>query len=142
MVTFVPQFVSPACRGWDLEAAAEAERRGLDYKTMASREQLSDWVAEHPMPTATVTDVADHVEHVRNVAGIDHVGIGGDYDGVGSLPAGLEDVSGYPVLFAELLDRGWSADELGKLANRNILRVLRAAEDIAADAVTRTATSA
>ncbi|HET9898376.1 MAG TPA: dipeptidase [Streptosporangiaceae bacterium] len=140
MVTFVPQFVSPACYEWDLAAAVEAERRGLDYKAWTSREQLRDWAAEHPMPVATVGEVADHVEHVRNVAGIDHVGIGGDYDGVSSLPAGLDDVSSYPVLFAELLDRGWSADDLGKLASKNILRVLRAAEEAAS--VRRTAISA
>jgi membrane dipeptidase len=148
MVTFVPQFVSQACRDWDLAQGAEAQRRGLDYKSMASREELKDWAAEHPMPIAMYTEVADHVEHVRNVAGIDHVGIGGDYDGVGSLPVGLDDVTGYPVLFAELLDRGWSAEDLGKLANRNILRVMRDAQDAATEAVpsaesaTRTVTSA
>ncbi len=90
MVTFVPQFVSAACQEWDQTAADEAKRRGLDYKNMASRAELSDWVAEHPMPTATLNDVADHVEHVRNVAGIDHVGIGGDYDGTGELPGGAK----------------------------------------------------
>lgn len=140
MVTFVPQFVSRACREWDLAAQAEADRRGLDYKSMASREQLEDWVTANPMPTASYTEVADHVDHVRNVAGVDHVGIGGDYDGVGSLPFGLADVTGYPVLFAELLDRGWDAADLGKLASRNILRVLRDAGDAATEPVTRTAT--
>src|SRR5215467_5094129 len=108
MVTFVPQFVSSACRDWELAAAAEAERRGLDYRTIESRAELDDWVQANPMPTATVSDVADHADHVRAVAGIDHVGIGGDFDGTEELPDGLGDVSCYPVLFAELADRGWS----------------------------------
>lgn len=133
MVTFVPQFVSAACREWDLAAAAEADRRGIDYRTIPDRTQLADWVEEHPMPAATLHDVADHVDHVRAVAGLDHVGIGGDFDGTTHLPAGLADVSSYPALFAELLDRGWSTADCGKLACGNILRVLRAAAD-AADA--------
>jgi membrane dipeptidase len=131
MVTFVPFFISAACREWELASAAEAERRGLDFRNIEGREQLNDWVAAHPMPVATVSDVADHVDHVRSVTGIDHVGIGGDFDGVGQLPAGLGDVSGYPVLFAELLDRGWTQADCGKLASGNILRVLRDATDAA-----------
>ncbi|MGA6164817.1 dipeptidase [Amycolatopsis magusensis] len=78
-----------------------------------------------------IEDVVEHLEHAREVAGIDHIGVGGDYDGVKSLPAGLEDVSKYPVLFGALLDRGWSEDDLTKLAGRNVLRVLRGAEDVA-----------
>jgi membrane dipeptidase len=134
MVTFVPQFVSAACREWDLAAAAEAERRGIDYRTVSERAQLDDWAQQHPMPTATVSDVADHVDRVRAVAGLDHVGIGGDFDGTSQLPVGLTDVSCYPALFAELLDRGWSATDLGKLACGNILRVLRDAADAAVKA--------
>jgi membrane dipeptidase len=131
MVTFVPFFVSAACREWELASAAEAQRRGLDFRDIEGREQLNDWVAAHPMPVATVSDVADHVDHVRSVTGIDHVGLGGDFDGVGQLPAGLDDVSGYPVLFAELLARGWTQTDCGKLASGNILRVLRDATDAA-----------
>src|SRR5215475_837733 len=116
MVTFVPQFVSAACRDWDLAAAAEAERRGIDYRNFSSRAELDDWVQANPMPSATITDVADHIEHIREVAGIDHVGIGGDFDGTSELPDGLSDVSCYPALFAELLGRGWSQAECGKLA--------------------------
>ena len=124
MATFVPQFVSAACRDWDLAAAAEAERRGIDYRTIESRAELDDWVSANPMPAATVADVADHVEHIRDVAGIDHVGIGGDFDGTSELPDGLGDVSCYPALFAELIDRGWSRPDSAKLASGNILRVL------------------
>jgi membrane dipeptidase len=131
MVTFVPAFVSAACRGWDLAAAAEAERRGLDYRNIESRSELADWAQANPMPVATISDVADHAEHVREVAGSDHVGIGGDFDGTGELPAGLTDVSCYPALFAELLDRGWNEADCGKLASGNILRVLRDAEAVA-----------
>jgi membrane dipeptidase len=135
MVTFVPSFVSAACREWELAAAAEASRRGLEYRDLASRDALDDWVAAHPMPRASVTDVADHVEHVRAVAGIDHVGVGGDYDGTRELPVGLADVSGYPTLFAELLDRGWNPEECGKLASGNALRVLRDAQAAASGSV-------
>lgn len=128
MVTFVPAFVSAACLEWDLAAAAEARRRGLDYRNLSSRAELDDWVTANPEPVATIADVADHVEHVREVAGVDHVGLGGDFDGTGTLPAGLDDVSCYPGLFAELLERGWSEQDCGKLASGNILRVLRDAE--------------
>jgi len=142
MVTFVPAFVSAACREWDLRAEAEAGRRGLDYWNFASRTELADWVAVNPAPAATVGDVADHIEHVRAVAGPDHVGIGADFDGTGELPAGLQDVSCYPALFAELLDRGWSAADCGKLACGNMLRVLRDAEAASAEAASAEAASA
>jgi len=132
MATFVPMFVSSACRSWELDAMAEAERRGIDYRNIASRDELDDWVRVHPMPRATISDVADHVEHIRQVAGPDHVGIGGDFDGTSELPDGLDDVSCYPALFAELLGRGWSQAECGKLASGNIVRVLRDAVDAAA----------
>lgn len=131
MVTFVPQFVSTACLEWDLAAKAEAQRRGLDYRSFAERARLADWAEQHPMPAATLRDVADHVDHVRAVAGLEHVGIGGDFDGTTELPVGLTDVSCYPALFAELLDRGWSQADLGLLACGNILRVLRDATDAA-----------
>jgi len=125
----VPAFVSSACLDWDKEAAAEAERRGIDYRNIASRAELEDWARANPMPAATIADVADHIEHVRKVAGLDHVGIGGDFDGTSELPLGLEEVSCYPALFAELMDRGWTAADCGKLANGNILRVLRESVD-------------
>ncbi|HXP19157.1 MAG TPA: dipeptidase [Streptosporangiaceae bacterium] len=132
MVTFVPFFVSTPCREWELEAMAEAARRGLDYRDLSSRDELDDWAAANQPPSATLSDVADHIEHVRAVAGVDHVGIGGDFDGVGELPTGLHDVSCYPALLAEMLDRGWTEADCGKLTSGNVLRVLRAAEDAAA----------
>jgi membrane dipeptidase len=132
MITFVPAFVSPACREWELELAAEMERRGLDYRDISSRKQLKqEWLASHPRPAATVQDVVAHAMHVRDVAGIDHIGVGGDYDGVDQLPEGLEDVSRYPVLVAALLEAGWSEEDCGKLANANLVRVLRDAETAA-----------
>ncbi len=123
MVTFVPPFVSTLSYEWYLEALAEAERRGIEFRPW-EEDQLSDWTKAHPMPEATIADVADHADHIREVAGIDHIGIGGDYDGTTSLPVGLSDVSGYPALFAELSDRGWTEADLGKLASGNIIRVL------------------
>jgi len=91
-------------------------------------DQFAAWLAAHPRPTATVAQVADHVEHARDVAGVDHIGLGGDFDGTDALPAGLEDVSGYPRLLAELSDRGWSEPELEALTGHNMLRVLRESE--------------
>jgi membrane dipeptidase len=132
MVTFVPAFVSQACRDWERGFAEEMNRRGLDYRDIASRQQIRDeWTARHPRPLATLTDVADHVDHVRAVAGVDHVGLGGDYDGVDQLPEGLQDVSCYPALIAELTGRGWSEGDLARLTGGNILRVLRDAETAA-----------
>jgi membrane dipeptidase len=86
---------------------------------------------EQPVPASSVTDVADHVDHIRRVAGIDHVGVGSDFDGSPGMPKGLEDVSCYPALFAELAARGYSDEDLAKVAGRNVLRVMRAAEAVA-----------
>ncbi len=131
MVTFVPAFVSQACRDWDRLAVAEAARRGIDYRSLSGPAELGDWVGANPMPVATIADVADHVDHVRNVAGIDHVGIGGDFDGTSELPEGLGDTSCYPALFAELISRGWDESDCARLASGNILRVLHAADSAA-----------
>src|SRR5581483_5231994 len=89
------------------------------------------YFTDHPLPRATVAQVADHVEHARRVAGVGHIGIGGDYDGNEEWPVGLEDVSGYPRLFAELVRRGWSDADLARLAGGNLLRALRRAEAVA-----------
>jgi membrane dipeptidase len=125
MVTFVPAFVSQECADWRQEVQDEATRRGLDQRTIAAVDSLAaDRAAAHPQPRATLSQVADHVEHVREVAGIGHVGLGGDFDGTRDLPDGLGDVSCYPALFAELRDRGWSDADCTALAHGNIIRVL------------------
>ena len=132
MVTFVPAFVSADCQAWDAEVLDQMRADGDDPKDWyAHMQAAARREATHPAPIATVGQVADHIEHVRAVAGIDHVGIGGDFDGCDPMPAGLEDVSGYPALIAELLDRNWSEAEIAALTNRNILRVLRDAEGCA-----------
>jgi membrane dipeptidase len=129
MITFVPAFVSPACREWELDFIAEVERQGLDHRNWAGLKDVrQEFQARNPQPKASLQDVVEHVEHVREVAGIDHIGIGGDYDGVDRLPEGLEDVSCYPALVAALLDRGWSEQDCGKLTNGNLVRVLKDAE--------------
>ncbi|HEX3493043.1 MAG TPA: dipeptidase [Streptosporangiaceae bacterium] len=134
MVTFVPAFVSQDCRDWELGLAQEVRRRGLDFRDVSARRRVGpEWEAAHPQPQATLADVADHADHVREVAGIEHIGLGGDYDGVDRLPEGLADVSRYPALIAELRDRGWSETDCGALASGNILRVLREAETAAAE---------
>lgn len=132
MVTFVPKFVSRAVREWDLEAAQAARDEGVDpadypgYTAFCAKRR-----EHHPQPRATVLDVVAHIEHVREVAGIEHVGLGGDYDGVDLLPEGLDDVSCYPTLLRSLEDRGWSGPDLKALAHGNILRVLGDAERVA-----------
>jgi membrane dipeptidase len=131
MVTFVPFFVSQECADWQAGLILEAERRGLDPRNLSGVFALApEWEASHPLPAATLSQVADHVEHVRAVAGTEHVGLGGDYDGAPQFPAGLADVSCYPALFAELLGRGWTAEDCAALAGGNVLRVLRAAEEV------------
>jgi membrane dipeptidase len=132
MVTFVPAFVSPACAAWRAAARERLAAQGIPEDDFAAgRQVLEALEAELPRPRATIAEVADHVEHVREVAGADHVGLGGDYDGVDRQPLGLEDVSGYPRLIAELLDRRWSDAEIAKLASGNALRALRDAESVA-----------
>ena len=129
MVTFVPAFASQACRDRELEFAAEMARQGLDYNEYSARKPVRPgWESTHPRPAATLAQVADHIDHVRQVAGIGHVGLGSDFDGTDRLPKGLEDVSCYPALIAELLGRGWSEADCGQLARGNILRVMHEAE--------------
>ena len=133
MVTFVPAFVSPEAAAWDAESQRQGDRLKATVSDTAERRKLSEqWKEAHPQPRATLKQVADHIEHVRKVAGVDHVGIGSDFDGIDTVPEGLEDVSKFPHLFAELIRRGWSDADLKKLAGGNILRALRAAEATAA----------
>ncbi len=130
MVTFVPKFVSPAVRAWDLEAADAAAAEGISSSDFTAYTAFTAARRRtHPAPPATLEDVVAHCEHVREVAGVDHIGLGGDYDGVDVQPEGLEDVSGYPRLLAALADRGWSDGDLGALTSGNALRLLEAAED-------------
>jgi membrane dipeptidase len=128
MVTFVPGFVSPAVWEWEQGVIADLKGRGLNPWDLGMRAAWRERAAADPPPRATVADVAAHVEHVREVAGIAHVGLGGDFDGGVDMPDGLADVSGYPALFAELRHRGWSEADCAQLAGGNILRVLREAE--------------
>jgi membrane dipeptidase len=129
MVTFVAQFVSPECAAWDSRVTADMRERGLDPRDIDAHIRVGqERAAADPRPTATLAQVADHVEHVRAVAGIEHVGLGGDFDGTDWLPDGLADVSCYPALFAELLSRGWTEGDCARLAGGNVLRVLRDAE--------------
>jgi membrane dipeptidase len=140
MVTFAEPYLSDAYRRWSADRLAEEARLnsppfdglyiGQPDKAKAA---LAAWDKAHPAPKVTIADVADHIEHVVKVAGIDHVGIGSDFDGVGGmLPEGLEDVSDYPALLAELMRRGWSDAEIAKLAGNNVLRVMAEAEKVAA----------
>jgi len=133
MVTFVPGFISPeiVARAGQRQIAGAEIRTRLPNDTAASNRELAAWDASHPMPRATLSQVADHIDHIRRVAGPDHVGIGGDFDGIDEVIVGLEDVSTYPALFAELLRRGWTELDLRKLAGENILRVLERADVVA-----------
>ncbi|MES1245906.1 MAG: dipeptidase [Acidobacteriota bacterium] len=134
MVTFVPSFLSEAVRAWNAEEDAEEARLKALHPEDPDRveSELAAWKKEHPSPKATLAQAADHIEHVRQLAGIDHVGIGSDFDGITDTPLGLEGVDTYPVLLAELLKRGWSDEEVKKLAGLNVLRVFREAETVAA----------
>jgi membrane dipeptidase len=133
MVTFVPAFVSQDCADWMAGLKAEVVRRGLDPRDLGKLFGIKpEWEDEHPLPQATLAQVADHIDHVRRVAGVEHVGLGGDFDGTDDVTVGLEDVSTYPALFAELLRRGWTEADCAALAGGNVLRALRAAEAYAA----------
>lgn len=130
MVTFVPGFLTEECRVWidGLLAESKVLAAGLGAESAGFREGEAAWLRANPRPPCSVSDVADHVEHVRAVAGVDHVGLGGDYDGVVALPDGLEGVDGYPRLIEELASRGWSDGDLAKLTWHNAVRVLRDTE--------------
>lgn len=128
MATFVPRFVSSRVADWDRELLEAMAAAGADHRDLATRNRFARTWAGPAEPRADLDDVVAHVEHLREAAGIGHVGIGGDFDGTAELPDGLADVAAYPRLFDALADRGWSRDDLAKLAGRNALRVLRCAD--------------
>ncbi|MEU3793456.1 dipeptidase [Streptomyces fructofermentans] len=139
MVTFVPKFVLQAAVDWTVAADENMREHGFHHLDTTAEAMKVHRAFEEatPRPVATVATVADHLDHVREVAGVDHIGIGGDYDGTAFTPDGLGDVSCYPNLVAELLDRGWSRADLAKLTWQNAVRVLGAAEDVARDEQSR-----
>lgn len=139
MVNFAPEYVSEARRRWDADQAAERARDssppfGGLYIGQPERAKaaLAEWERTHPKPTVGIADVADHLGHIRDVAGIDHVGLGSDFDGIPEAPTGLDGVDKYPALLAELARRGWNDADLAKVAGANLLRVLGKAEEVSA----------
>jgi membrane dipeptidase len=133
MVTFVPAFISGEVASWPGRAAAArtAIRARTGADSVAERREFAAWEQANPRPRATLAQVADHIDHVRRIASVDNVGIGADYDGISEVVQGLEDVSTYPALFAELSRRGWSEEDLRKLAGENVLRAMERAEIVA-----------
>jgi membrane dipeptidase len=137
MVNFAPPYVSADRNRWEADHAAERTRfnsppfAGLYIgQPERAKAALAAWEAQHPMPVTTLAQVADHVEHIRQVAGVDHVGLGSDFDGIPDAPVGLEGVDRYPALLEELMRRGWSDSDIAKLAGENLLRTLAAAEQV------------
>ncbi|MEY9841324.1 dipeptidase [Streptacidiphilus sp. EB103A] len=133
MVTFVPKFILPEAIAWTKAADANLEAHGFHALETTPEAMVVQraFEAANPSPRASASTVADHLDHMREVAGVDHIGIGGDFDGTAFTPDGLSDVSGYPNLIAELLSRGWSEGDLSKLTWGNAVRVLREAEGVA-----------
>jgi membrane dipeptidase len=139
MVNFAPNYISDARRIWGAARGAEQARYnappfgglyiGDPDKAKAA---LAAWEKANPEPKVTISDVADHIDHIAKVAGVDHVGLGGDYDGLPALPEGMDGVEAYPALLAEMMRRGWSDADVAKLAGGNVLRVMEAAEKVAA----------
>ena len=131
MVTFFPSYVSEATRLFGEKVAAKREQLRVKLPEEEAEGKLAAWRDLNPAPRPKLEQVADHIDHVRKIAGIDHIGIGGDYDGMPPGPIGLEDVATYPALLEELLRRGYSDDDIAKIAGRNILRVMRDVEKVA-----------
>lgn len=131
MVTFYPSYVSERVRRYGLDAMAERQRLQTEFSEEEASRRLNEWQQANPAPRPTLAQVADHIDHIHDVVGIDHIGIGADYDGMPPGPIGLEDVSKYPALFVELLKRGYSDDDIAKIAGGNILRVMQDVELVA-----------
>jgi len=134
MANFYPAFVSQAVASWDADRAGASAKFDALYVGQPDRAKaaMDKWRKEHPQPQATIAQVADHIDHIRKIAGVESVGIGSDFDGIEVTPVGLDGVDKYPALFEELARRGWTDDELADLAGRNLLRVMREAEQAAA----------
>jgi membrane dipeptidase len=139
MVNFAPGYVSAARNQWDADRAAEVARYnsppfGGMYIGQPERAKaaLAKWESEHPRPVTTLAQVADHIEHIRQIAGVDHVGLGSDFDGIPDAPQGIDAVDRYPALLMELMRRGWTDGEVAKVAGENVLRVMAGAEHVAA----------
>ncbi len=132
MVTFVPGFLSEPARQWNANRRAEQARLEALWQGQpdAVTKRMAAWDEANPLPQSSIAETADHIDHVRKVAGVGSIGIGGDYDGIPFAPPGLEDVTGYPALFAELARRGYTQDELEAISFGNMMRVMRAAEAI------------
>lgn len=138
MVNFYPSYVSAARNRWEADRAAEKARydsppfAGLYIgQPERARAALADWERAHPKPVVTLAQVADHIEHVRDVAGVDHVGLGSDFDGIPDAPDGLQAVDRFPALLAELMRRGRSDRDVAKVAGENVLRVMGEVEQVA-----------
>lgn len=145
MVNFAPGYISAARNQWDADRAAEMARyssppyAGLYIgQPERAKAALEKWEAEHPKPVTTLKQVADHIEHIRQIAGVDHVGLGSDFDGIPDTPQGLEGVDRFPDLLVELMRRGWSDADVAKVAGENVLRVMVEAERVAAKLATDT----
>lgn len=139
MVNFNPGYISAARNQWDADRAAELARYssppyGGLYIGQPERAKaaLEKWESEHPKPVTTIAQVADHIEHIRQIAGVDHVGLGSDFDGIPEGPSGLGAVDKYPALLEELMRRGWSDADVAKVAGENILRMMAEAEQVSA----------
>jgi membrane dipeptidase len=131
MVTFVPGFVSTQVNDWNKQQTAEQDRlKGINPDPAAVKKGVDAWTAAHPAPRATIADVANHIDHIKQVAGVDHIGLGGDFDGITQTVQDLDDVSKYPGLTAELLKRGYTDADVRKILGENVLRVLREAEKV------------
>lgn len=139
MVNFYPAHLSAAYTAWSSDRAGQQAKAKALYTGQPDRAKaaVARWTSDHPAPTVTIAAVADHIDHIVKIAGIDHVGIGGDLDGIETTIAGLGGVDGYPNLFAELIRRGWSDADLGKVAGGNMLRVMRRVEAVAAASATK-----
>src|SRR5262245_48803957 len=132
MVTFVPGFLSPKVAAWQKLQDAESARLTKQFPgdAPAVTRGVAEWTTAHPAPRATLSEVVDHIDHIRKVAGIDHIGLGSDFDGITMVPQGLEDVSKYPALVVELLRRGYKDDEVKKIVGENLLRVMLEVEKV------------